>query len=155
MAVGRPCEGDDELMEGNKIGLCTTTLRTARDDDGVKLDEATSRRCVDDAKRAKLPDIRTLATLVERFESCRALLKAVPSLASVKPRPPGDIEADKPCTGSATCAPGLYCPAARGKDKPVCTPQKPAGETCAGSDECLGRCNQSAGNKCLAYCGSG
>lgn len=153
MAVGRPCEGDDELMEGNKIGLCTTTLRTARDDHGVKLDAAGSKRCVSDAKSAKLPDIRTLQTLVERFESCRELLKAVPSLAAVKSRPAGTVEAGKVC-GPDSCAPGLYCPAHTIKNA-HCTPQKPAGEPCTTSPECLGRCNKSAGNKCVAYCGSG
>lgn len=155
MAVGRRCEGDDELMEGNKIGLCTTTLRAAQDDDGVKLAAKAAEPCVAAVKKAKetLPDIRTLKTLAERFAPCRALLSPVPSLTDVKPVEVGAKKAGEGCAGENDCARELYC--AESKDERACAAKKKAGERCTGSDECLGRCSKKEGNTCVSYCGSG
>lgn len=149
LGVGRPCEGDDELLEGNKIGLCTTTLREARDQ-GATIDASLAPACIQAAKADKtLPDVRTLETLVSRFESCRKLLVAVPGLAKVSPHKAGRAKAGDTCATSADCAHGLYC------ETRACAPKKKAGASCAQSDECLGRCSSQAGKKCAAYCGSG
>ncbi len=162
MEVGRKCEGDDTFKEGNKVGLCTSTLRAARDDDGVKLDDAHAKKCLADVLGAKpaLPDIRTLKTLAQRFESCRKFVKAVPSLAAVKAVPLGTVKAGDLCDKQPDCVPGTFCPAPRGGKKgaatsPTCVPVRKAGEPCSDSTQCLGRCSRKDGNKCVSYCGSG
>jgi hypothetical protein len=156
MSVDRKCEGEDEFMEGNKIGLCTTTLRTARDDDGAKFDQTLADKCLADVKAAKppLPDIRTLKTLAERFDSCRAFGKPVPSLKDAKAVPLGKLEAGEACTSTAACLHGHFCPQPSGSDKRVCTPQKKAGEPCRENQDCLGRCSRKDGSKCVSYCSS-
>jgi hypothetical protein len=154
LAVGRRCEGDDQLLEGNKIGLCTTTLREARDQ-GVVIDPVLAPACVQAVKADKsLPDVRTLEHLVARHEACRKLLAPVAHLAKVKPRAAGSATAGAPCTSSDDCVRGFHC-AAPDAGPRQCTAQKKAGESCAASEECLGRCSAQAGKKCVAYCGSG
>lgn len=156
MGVGRACEGDDELMEGNKVGLCATTLRAARDDEQVKLDDAIAEKCLAEVAGAKppLPDIRTLKTLAERFESCRAFTKQVPSLRLVTAVAVGTNKAGEGCQTTADCAHGHYCPAAGTDGKPGCLPQQEAGAPCRGNEECVGRCSRDDGNRCVSYCGS-
>ncbi len=157
MAVGRECEGDDELMEGNKIGLCAATLRAARDDDGVRLDEAASKLCLADAKLAEppLPDVRTLTTLAQRFESCRAFTRTVPSLSKLTGVSVGVAKEAQACRKHTDCAHGLHCPRTRAGTIRVCARKKKAGEACVGNVSCIGRCSRKDGNKCVAYCGSG
>jgi len=150
LGVGRPCEGDDELLEGNKIGLCTTTLREA----GVALDPALGSTCLAAVEAGKpLPDLRTLELLAARFDPCRKLLSPVPALARVEPRAAGRVTAGQPCAASANCAAGLFC-AGPGAKK-ICTPQKKAGEACTRNEECLGRCSAQGGKQCAPYCGAG
>jgi hypothetical protein len=150
LGVGRPCQGDDELLEGNKIGLCTTTLREA----GVTLDAALAPACLAaiDAGRP-LPDVRTLELLAARFEPCRKLLAPVASLAKVEVRGAGRAGAGQSCASSNDCAHGLFCDGPG--DKRACSPQKRAGERCSKNEECLGRCSAQAGKQCVSYCGSG
>jgi len=150
LGVGRPCAGDDELLEGNKVGLCTTTLREA----GVALDAALGAECLAAVEAGKpLPDVRTLELLVARFEPCRKLLAPVASLAKVEARATGRAAAGQPCTTSADCVHGLFCDGS--DNKKTCTAQKKAGEPCAKNDECRGRCSAQAGKQCVSYCGSG
>ena len=150
MGVGRPCEGDDELMEGNKIGLCSITLRAARDE-GVVLDPAQGKKCLRDARAADppLPDVRTLTTLAQRFESCRSFTAEVPSLSKVQAVAPGSVEQGGACEVQSDCAHGLYC------DGGSCAPQKKAGASCKSGQECVGRCSRKDGMKCVPYCGAG
>jgi hypothetical protein len=151
LGVGRPCEGDDELLEGNKIGLCTTTLREA----GVLLDPALAPACLAAVEAGKpLPDIRTLELLVARFPACRKLFEKVDALAKVAPASEGTTAAGQACNETAACARGLYCDGTDPK-KRACVAKKKAGEACGASDECLGRCSGQAGKRCVAYCGSG
>jgi hypothetical protein len=156
--VGRPCQGDDELLEGNKIGLCTTTLREA-EGEGARLDPGLAAACLAAVEAGKpLPDVRTLELLAARFEACRELFAPIPALAAVAPRPPGVARAGAACSASAECAHGHYCARKADRnssDKGACAAQKAAGASCAGSDECLGRCSAQAGQRCMAYCGSG
>ncbi len=151
MGLGRPCEGDDELMEGNKIGLCSTTLRAARDDEGVKLDPAQGAACKAEVKAADppLPDVRTLTTIAQRFSSCRGLLRPVPSLSKVEAVEPGTAAAGEACKVTGDCAHRLYCEAGS------CAPKKKAGEACHSGQECIGRCSRKAGRICVPYCGAG
>lgn len=153
MGVGRPCSGDDELMEGNKIGLCSTQLRAARDDESVKLDAGEADNCLADVKGAKppLPDMRTLKTLAERFDTCRTFAKEVPTLGQVKSVPVGTAKVGADCETHASCLHGSFCDQANKK----CSGQKKASEACGSSSECLGRCSRKDGNKCVSYCGSG
>lgn len=150
MAVGRTCEGEDEFMEGNKVGLCASTLRAARDDDGAKLDAALAEKCLASVASAKppLPDVRTLKTLAERFDTCRAFAKVVPSLRDVSAVSPGTNGEGDACKTTAECGHGLFC-------DQKCVPQKKAGESCTKSHECKGRCSRKSGNTCVSYCGSG
>lgn len=151
MGVGRACEGDDELMEGNKIGLCSTTLRAARDDEGVTLDPEAGKRCLADVRAADppLPDVRTLTTLAQRFESCRRFTEKVPSLSKVTAVAVGDAAEGGTCEVQSDCKHGLYC------DSGTCAPQKKAGEPCKSGQECVGRCSRKDGMKCVPYCGAG
>jgi hypothetical protein len=151
LAAGRACAGDDELLEGNKIGLCTTTLRDA----GVALDPTLAPACLAAVEQGKpLPDLRTLELLVARFEPCRKLLAPVSSLAKVEARPAGRAASGETCTSSADCAHGLFCDG-RDDRRKSCAPQKAAGGPCAKNDECRGRCSVQEGKKCVSYCGSG
>jgi hypothetical protein len=155
LAVGRPCEGDDELLEGNKIGLCTTTLREARDE-GVTLDAALGPACVEAVKAGgPLPDLRTLETLVARFEPCRKLLAPIAALKKVAPGAAGSAGDGAACRLSDECAHGLYCAGEGEPDAGRCLPRKKAGASCRSSQECLGRCSAQAGKTCVAYFGSG
>ena len=156
MALSRSCDGDDEIREGNKVGLCTTILRTARDDDGVKLDPKAAEPCVAAVKKelATLPDIRTLQTLVERFEACRTLLSKVPSLTKVEPVTVGAKKADEACDGPHQCSHELYCPEGKGERK-VHRQEEGRRKLLMPGSECLGRCSKQEGNKCVSYCGSG
>lgn len=151
MGVGRPCEGDDELMEGNKIGLCSTTLRAARDDEGVELDATQGVKCLADVQAADppLPDVRTLTTLAQRFASCRALTSKVPSLSKVTAVPVGEAAVGDPCNVQSDCQHGLFC------DSGGCAPQRKAGEACKSGQECVGRCSRKDGMTCVPYCGAG
>jgi hypothetical protein len=150
LGVGRPCDGDDELLEGNKIGLCTTTLREA----GVTLDPALAPACIAAVEAGKpLPDVRTLEMLVARFEPCRKLLSPIAALAKVEPRAAGTAAAGAACTTSADCGHGHFCPKDADPKKRVCTAQKKAGTSCVTSDECLGRCSGQAVRQCVAFCG--
>jgi len=152
MGVGRPCEGDDELMEGNKIGLCATTLRAARDDEGVTLDPKQGKACLADVKAADppLPDVRTLTTLAQRFDSCRTFTRQVPSLAKVEAVTLGAAAEGEACKLQSDCAHGLFC-----GDVGTCASQKKAGESCKSGQECVGRCSRKDGMKCVPYCGAG
>ena len=158
MALGkeRKCEGDDELMEGNKVGLCSTTLRTARDDKGVKLDQLAAAACIKDVSGASppLPDRRTLRHIADRFESCRRFASAVVTMPDGGPTKRGAAAAGAACKTTNDCAHGLSCAADRAS-KRQCAPKKKAGEPCRASSECLGRCSRQQGNKCVSYCGSG
>jgi len=153
---GRKCEGDDEIIEGNKVGFCTTVLRAASDAARVSFDEAAAKRCLAAVESAAppLPDRRTLADIRARFEPCRAFVR-------------GTQKQGMPCEHSVECAPTLTCdaatcqapaapatsaPAAADKDA---TPKRKAGEPCKHSDECLGRCSRKQGQQCVSYCGSG
>jgi hypothetical protein len=150
VGVGRPCQGDDELLEGNKVGLCTTTLREA----GVALDPSLAPACLTAVAEGKpLPDLRTLELLVARFEPCRKLLAPIASLAKVEARPAGRAAQGQPCAASADCAHGLFCTGTESKKS--CAAQKKAGERCVKNDECLGRCSAQADKQCVSYCGSG
>ncbi len=151
MGVGRVCEGDDELMEGNKIGLCSTTLRTARDDEGVELDAAKGATCLAEVTKADppLPDVRTLTTLAQRFASCRAFTEKVRSLSKVEAVPPGSAAEGQACKVQTDCAHGLFC------DGGSCAPQKKAGASCTSGQQCVGRCSRKDGMKCVPYCGAG
>ncbi len=157
MAIADKCEGDDELLEGNKIGLCVTTLRTARDDEGARFDQKLADKCIGVVKAAKppLPRIRTLKTLAVRFPECHTFLSGVPFLAKFKHRAPGTIKSGEPCKKTRDCSYGLYCPLSRGEQSAACRPKKKAGEACDGNDDCIGRCSRSGGKKCVSYCGSG
>jgi hypothetical protein len=150
VGVGRRCDGDDALLEGNKVGLCTTTLHEA----GVALDAALGPACLAAVEAGQpLPDVRTLELLVARFAACRQLLAPVPSLAKIQPRAAGSAAPGQPCTTSADCANALFCDESGSKKS--CAAQKKAGEHCTKSDECRGRCSAQAGQQCVAYCGSG
>jgi hypothetical protein len=160
MAVGRPCDGDDEIMEGNQIGLCSTTLRQARDG-GASLNVEAGAKCLGDVKSAQagatpLPDIRTLDLLAQRFESCRRFGSEVPALAKVVAVPAGSAKAGEPCRNMSDCAHGLFCPQPTPEQKqPTCASKKAGGESCRRSAECIGRCSRRASNTCVAYCGRG
>ena len=150
LGVGRTCQGDDELLEGNRIGLCTTMLR----ENGVALDTALVPACLAAVEAGKpLSDLRTLEMLVARFEPCRKLLGPVAALAKVVPRTVGSAAAGQPCTTTADCAQGLFCNDDDAKKS--CAVQKKAVERCRKNDECRGRCSTQAGQRCAPYCGSG
>ena len=151
VAVGRPCAGDDALREGNQIGLCTTTLRAARDDDGISLSQADGDACLTAvaAAAAPLPDERRLELLAERFEPCRKLLARIPALKATQPKAAGSAGPGEACSGNDACRHGHYCEGGR------CAAQKPAGKPCKSGAECLGRCSQKPGEGCVDFCGSG
>ncbi|RLB64753.1 MAG: hypothetical protein DRI90_03845 [Deltaproteobacteria bacterium] len=117
MSSERKCSGDDEIIEGNKIGYCVTELVKARDDGRVIFDHDQAARCVAAVRSAKEPlrDRRTLRDLGMRFESCRQTAS-------------GQQKAGMECKTTMECTQGLRCvsskcvqPAALGKP---CVPLK-------------------------------
>jgi hypothetical protein len=117
---GRKCDGDDEIIEGNKVGFCTTVLRAASDSGRISFDEPAASRCLAAVKTAEpaLPDRRTLTDMGARFAACRAFIR-------------GSQKKDAACEHSVECEASLYCEAAQ------CTPRAAAGESCKSSDACV------------------
>jgi hypothetical protein len=154
LPAGRQCEGDDEIIEGNKVGFCTTVLRAGSDAARVSFDEAAAKRCLAEVKSAKppLPDRRTLADIGARFEACRSFAR-------------GTQKKGEPCDNAVECGDALTCESAKCTERKAATEadaaakdgpaKKKAGEPCAVSDECLGRCSRKQGRRCVSYCGSG
>jgi hypothetical protein len=97
--------------------------------------------------------VRTLRTLAQRFDSCRAFTKDVPSLKDVSAAPVGSAKPGEACQQHHDCVVGHFCP--RDSKKPACTAKKKAGQACRTSTECLGRCSRKGGSKCVPYCGAG
>ncbi|MCC6523854.1 MAG: hypothetical protein IT373_14445 [Polyangiaceae bacterium] len=149
MGVGRPCQGDDAVLEGNKIGYCATLLREARDARRVHFDRAAAAACLAEIPKASpsLPERRTLRHLGERVPACRAV--AV-----------GEVPRGAECARTMECAPGLVCVGARcatpGAAGDACTVVKEDGSpfarsSCEPALRCVaGKCaaGAAAGGKC-------
>ena len=97
LAASRRCEGDDTLIEGNKVGYCTTMLREARDAGRVRFDPAAAATCETAVKGASdLPDRRVLRDLSLRFEACRKVVTGTQSAGAA-------------CDRTMECGAGLLC----------------------------------------------
>lgn len=112
VAGSRKCEGDDSIIEGNKIGYCSTMLREARDAERVGFDAAAAKACSEAVRTASdLPDRRVLRDLSLRLEACRKVVV-------------GKVSAEAACDHTMECKPGLLC-----VDK-KCSPAAKEGEVC-------------------------
>ena len=113
VGVGRPCQGDDAVLEGNKVGYCATLLRAARDEKRAHFDAAAASACAAAVASAEppLPDRRKLHDLSDRFAACAEVVV-------------GEQAAGSACDRTMECTPGLVCAAK------ICHAPKALGEDC-------------------------
>ncbi|MBW2458043.1 MAG: hypothetical protein JRI68_26295 [Deltaproteobacteria bacterium] len=155
MPSDRTCEGDDEIIEGNKAGYCVTELVAARDEGRITFDAGQAAACVKAVSAATppLPDRRTLRDLGMRFEACRGAavgkqgagaeckttMECVAGLRCVSAKCAESAKADEACVPlkevslsnvTSSCAPGLHCEASQ------CQPLVGEGKPCSSSGAC-------------------
>jgi len=157
MPADRECEGDDEIIEGNKAGYCVTELTAARDAGRIAFDADQAAACVKAVQAADPPlrDRRTLRDLGLRFEACRktavgkqqagaeckTTMECAAGRLCVGAKCTEPAKADAACQPlkevslsnvTSSCASGLYC--AEGN----CKPQVGEGKPCSSSPACQG-----------------
>jgi hypothetical protein len=137
----RGCKGDDEIIEGNKVGYCTTTLREAREASRVRFDAEAATACISAVEgSAELPDRRNLADLALAVASCRKVVVG-------KQAPGAECANTFGCLASSSCGAG-HCKA-RVAEGATCTENDacPGGQRCR-AGTCAAPTSQKDGARC-------